>query len=87
MNEMKEGARKKDVSVYITRQDAIDLSNKLEPEVDHSGLNGNYLLAAQKRYHISMIKYKRQLIKANEKSAREEAAVKIKRAARKLLKE
>jgi hypothetical protein len=77
MNEMKEGARKNDVSIYITRQDVIDLSNKLEPEVDHSGLKGKSLLAAQKRYHISMIKYKRQLIKANEKSAREEAAVKI----------
>lgn len=87
MNEIKEGARKNDVSIYITRQDVIDLSNKLEPEVDHSGLKGKSLLAAQKRYHISMIKYKRQLIKANEKSAREEAAVKIKRAARKLLKE
>ncbi len=31
MNEMKEGARKNDVSIYITRQDVIDLLNKLEP--------------------------------------------------------
>jgi hypothetical protein len=30
MNEMKERARKNDVSIYITRQDVIDLLNKLE---------------------------------------------------------
>ena len=77
MDELKEIARKKGVSIYMTRQDVIDLLDNLEPDVDHSGLKGKSLIEVQNRYHIPTTKNKRQLIKAIEKVAREEAAEKV----------
>ena len=84
MNELKEMARAKGVSIYMTKQDVIDLLGKLEPGVDHSGLRGKSLIEAKNRYHIGTFKNKQQLIKAIEKAAREEAAEKVKREALKV---
>jgi len=85
-NELKEIAKAKGVSIYMTRQDVIDLLDKLEPGVDHSGLRGKFLIEVKNRHHIGTIKNKQQLIKATEKAAREEAVEKVKREARKTLK-
>jgi len=84
-NELKEMARAKGVSIYMTKQDVIDLLNKLEPNVDHSELKGKSLIEAKNRYHIGTFKNKQQLIKAIEKAAIEEAAEKVKREALKVL--
>ena len=85
MNELKEMARSKGVSIYMIRQDVIDLLDKLEPGVDHSGLKGKSLIEAKNSYHIGAFKNKQLLIKAIEKAAREEAAEKVKREALKVL--
>jgi len=85
MNELKEMAKARGVSIYMTRQDVIDLLDKLEPEVDHSGLKGKSLIQAKNRYHIGTLKNKQLLIKAIEMAAREEAAEKVKREALKVL--
>jgi len=86
MNELKEMARTKGISIYMTRQDVIDLLDKLEPEVDHSGLKGKSLVEAQNKFHIATIKNKQQLIKAIEKAAEEKAVEKVKRDALQMLK-
>jgi SPP1 gp7 family putative phage head morphogenesis protein len=86
MDELQEVARTKGVSIYMIRQDVIDLLDKLEPEVDHSGLKGKSLIEAQQRYHIATTKNKQQLIKAIEKAAREEAAQTVTREALKTIK-
>jgi len=78
-------ARSKGVSIYMIRQDVIDLLDKLEPGVDHSGLKGKSLIEAKNSYHIGAFKNKQLLIKAIEKAAREEAAEKVKREALKVL--
>jgi len=86
MDELKDMAQARSVSVYMTRQDVIDLLDRLEPGVDHSGLSGKSLIEAKNRHHISTMKNKQQLIKAIEKAAREEAAEKVKREALRMLK-
>jgi len=86
MDELQEVARTKGVSIYMTRQNVIDLLDKLEPEVDHSGLKGKSLTDVQHRYHIATTKNKQQLIKAIEKAAREEAAQTVTREALKTIK-
>jgi hypothetical protein len=87
VEELQEVARTKGVSIYMTKKDVIDLLDRLEPEVDHSGLRGKSLVEVQNRYQIPTTKNKRQLIKAIEEAAREEAAERIKREALNLLKE
>ena len=71
----------------MTKQDVIDLLNRLESEMDHSALSGPSLIEAKKRHHIGVFKNKQQLIRATEETAREEAVEKVKRKALKLLKE
>ena len=78
VEELQEVARTKGVSIYMTKQDVIELLDKLEPETDHSELKGKSLIEAKNRYQIPTAKNKRQLIKAIEKAAREEAAEKLK---------
>jgi SPP1 gp7 family putative phage head morphogenesis protein len=79
MDELKEIAKAKGISIYMTKQDVIDLLDKLEPNVDHSDLKGHSLVDVKKKHNIGTIKSKLQLIKAIEKAAREEATEKVKR--------
>jgi len=79
-------ARAKGVSIYMTKQNVIDLLDNLEPGVDHPGLRGKSLMEAKKRHQIGALKNKQQFIKAIEKSAREEAVEKVKREALRMLK-
>jgi len=85
-DELREMARSKGVSIYMTKQDVIDLLDRLEPEVDHSELSGRSLIQAKKRYQIGALKNKHQLIKAIEKAARQEATEKVKKDALRTLK-
>ena len=86
MDELQEVARTKGVSIYMIRQDVIDLLDKLEPKVDHSDLKGHSLIDAKKKHHIGTIKSKLQLIKAIEKATKEEAVQTVTRKALKDLK-
>ena len=72
--ELKEMAKSKGVSLNMTKQDVIELLDELEPGVDHSGLQGESLIAAKKKHHIGPLKNKDQLIKALEKKAGEDLA-------------
>jgi len=56
--ELKEMTKTKGVSLNMTKQDVIELLDKLESKVDHSELKGKSLFEAQNRYHISTIKNK-----------------------------
>jgi len=72
MNELKEMAKAKEIFIYMTKQDVIELLNKLEPGVDHSRLKGKTLIEVKKKHHIGSFKNKQQLIRAIEKTVREE---------------
>ena len=69
----------------MTKQDMIDLLDKLEPEINHSNLKGKSLIEAKKKHHIGPRKNKQQLINAIEKATKEEASQKVKREALKAL--
>lgn len=84
VEELQEVARTKGISIYMTKKDVIDLLDKLEPEVDHSGLKGKSLLEARNKYHIPTTKNKQQLIRAIEKIAYERLKEKIRRDALKI---
>ncbi|MBW2309411.1 MAG: phage head morphogenesis protein, partial [Deltaproteobacteria bacterium] len=86
-DELKEMARSKGVSIYMTKQDVIDLLDRLEPGLDHSELSGQSLIEARRRHHIGVLKSKQQLIKSIEKVVRKEVAETVKREALKLLKQ
>jgi len=77
--ELQEMAKAKGVSLNMTKQDAIDLLDELEPGVDHKALQGATLIDAKKKHHIGPLKNKQQLVKALEKAAGEELAEKAKK--------
>ena len=79
--ELKEMAKTKGVSLNMTKQDVIELLDELEPGIDHSGLQGQALIAAKKKHHIGPLKNKQQLIEALQKTAGEEMAEKAKQEA------
>jgi len=84
-DKLREMARSKGVSIYMTKQDVIDLLDRLEPGAGHSELSGRSLVEAKKRHHIGVFKNKQQLVKAIEKAAREEAVEKVRREALKAI--
>lgn len=79
--ELKDMAKSKGISLNMTKQDTIELLDKLEPGVDHSGLMGKELITAKTKHGIGVLKNKDQLIQALEKSAGEELAEKAKKEA------
>ena len=72
VKELQELAGQKGVSLNMTKADVISLLDQLEPDVDHSGLAGQALIAAKKQFHIGPLKNKGQLIAAIEKVAGQE---------------
>jgi SPP1 gp7 family putative phage head morphogenesis protein len=69
VSELQEMAKGKGISLHMTKQDVIDELDAIEPGVDHSGLSGPSLAAAKQKAGIGVLKNKKQLVKALEKSA------------------
>ena len=67
--QLKEMAKENGISLNITKQETIELLDKLEPGVDHSGLMGKELAAAKQKHGIGILKNKQQLIEALQKKA------------------
>ncbi|MFP4381313.1 MAG: phage head morphogenesis protein, partial [Candidatus Sumerlaeia bacterium] len=61
-------------SLNMTKQDTIELLDKIEPGVDHTGLSGQNLIAAKKKYGIGVLKNKQQLVEALQKKAGQQMA-------------
>ncbi|HUT54386.1 MAG TPA: minor capsid protein [bacterium] len=81
VNDLKDIAKDKGVSLNMTKQDVIELLDEIEPGVDHSGLQGQDLIAAKEKHSIGPLKNKQQLVKAIEKSAGQDLAEKTKQEA------
>ena len=78
VKQLQDMAKGKGVSLNMTKQDVIDLLDKVEPGVDHSTLSGPSLAAAKDKHGIGVLKNKQQLIDALNKQAGEQAAEKVK---------
>jgi hypothetical protein len=72
-------AKGKGVSLNMTKQDVIDLLDKVEPGVDHSTLSGPSLAAAKEKHGIGVLKNKQQLIDALNKHGGQQAPEQTKR--------
>ena len=81
VSELQEMAKQKGISMHMTKQDVVDELDALEPGVDHSGLSGPSLAAAKQKAGIGVLKNKKQLVKALEKSAGEALAEQAKQEA------
>ena len=68
-NQLKEMAKSSGISLNMTKQETIELLDKLEPGIDHAGLKGQELLAKKQQYGIGILKNKQQLIEALQKKA------------------
>ena len=62
--QLKEMAKENGISLNMTKQETIELLDKLEPGVDHSGLMGKELAAAKQKHGIGILKNKQQLVEA-----------------------
>ncbi len=69
VSQLKEIAKTEGISLNMTKQDTIELLDKIEPGVDHSGLSGKDLAAAKKKHGIGVLKNKQQLVEALQKKA------------------
>jgi len=78
VKQLQDLAKGKGISLNMTKQDVIDLLDKIEPGVDHSALSGPSLAAAKEKHGIGVLKNKQQLIDALNKHAGEQAAEKAK---------
>ena len=74
VSQLKEMAKSEDISLNMTKQDTIELLDKIEPGVDHSGLSGKDLAAAKKKHGIGVLKNKQQLVEALQKKAGQQMA-------------
>jgi hypothetical protein len=70
--QLKEMAKENGISLNMTKQETIELLDKLEPGVDHSGLMGKELAAAKQKHGIGILKNKQQLVEALIRRATEE---------------
>jgi SPP1 gp7 family putative phage head morphogenesis protein len=70
--QLKEMAKENGISLNMTKQETIELLDKLEPGVDHSGLMGKELAAAKQKHGIGILKNKQQLVEALIRLATEE---------------
>lgn len=71
---LKEMAKTEGISLNMTKQDTIELLNKIEPGVNHTGLSGKDLIAAKKKHGIGVLKNKQQLVEALQKKAGQQLA-------------
>lgn len=62
------------ISQNITKDEAIDMLDQLEPGVNHSGLQGKDLVAAKQKHGIGILKNKDQMVQALQKKAGAEMA-------------
>jgi len=74
VSQLKEMAKTQGISLNMTKQDTIELLDKLEPGVDHNGLSGKDLAAAKKKHGIGVLKNKQQLVEALQKKAGQQMA-------------
>lgn len=77
----KEMAKENGISLNMTKQETIELLDKLEPGVDHSGLMGKELAAAKQKHGIGILKNKQQLVEALQKKAGADMAESVKKKA------
>lgn len=75
--QLKEMAKAEGISLNMTKQDTIDLLDKIEPGADHSGLSGKDLIAAKEKHGIGVLKNKQQLVEALQKKAGQQMALKV----------
>jgi hypothetical protein len=68
-------AKNNGISLNMTKQETIELLDKLEPGIDHTSLKGKELLAKKKQYGIGILKNKQQLVEALQKKAGADLAV------------
>jgi len=76
--QLKERAKENGISLNMTKQETIELLDKLEPGVDHSGLMGKELAAAKQKHGIGILKNKQQLVDALQKKAGADMAESVK---------
>lgn len=76
VSQLKEMAKSEGISLNMTKQDTIELLDKIEPGVDHTGLSGKDLIAAKKKHGIGVLKNKQQLAEALQKKAGQQMAQK-----------
>ncbi len=74
VSQLKEMAKAEGLSLNMTKQDTIELLDKIEPGVNHSGLSGKELAAAKAKHGIGVLKNKQQLVQALEKKAGQQMA-------------
>ncbi len=67
--QLQEMAKSNGISLNMTKQETIELLDKLEPGIDHTGLKGQELVAKKKQHGIGILKNKKQLIEALQKKA------------------
>ena len=79
--QLKEMAKENGISLNMTKQETIELLDKLEPGVDHSGLMGKELAAAKQKHGIGILKNKQQLVEALQKKAGADMAESVKKKA------
>lgn len=77
VSQLKEMAKTEGISLNMTKQDTIELLDKIEPGVDHIGLSGKDLVAAKKKHGIGVLKNKQQLVEALQKKAGQQMAQKV----------
>jgi len=79
--QLKDMAKENGISQNITKEDAIELLDKLEPGVNHSGLQGKDLAALKQKHGIGILKNKEQLVEALQKKAGSDLAENTKKKA------
>lgn len=61
---LKELAKENGISLNMTKEETIELLDKLEPGVNHQGLMGKELAALKQKHGIGILKNKQQLIES-----------------------
>ncbi|HPI77006.1 MAG TPA: phage head morphogenesis protein, partial [bacterium] len=77
VSKLKELAQEKGISLNLTKREVIAMLDALEPGVDHSLLSGQALIDAKVKFNIPVLKTKEHLVKALEKSFKEELGKKV----------
>ncbi len=67
--QLKKIVKNNGISLNMTKQETIELLDKLEPGINHTSLKGKELLAKKKQYGIGILKNKQQLVEALQKKA------------------
>lgn len=81
VQQLKDMAKENGISLNVTKEDAIQILDKLEPGVDHSKLQGKELSDLKNKHGISILKNKEQLIEALQKKAGSDMAESAKKKA------